>query len=78
MVGDFYAATLLQGVVVEVDIGAFVEAVMRWPVRRRGEVVMHVCESTPNVRVAHRGKRVEGSPLLKASRAALRPVVGAL
>ena len=42
MVGDFYAATLLQGVVVEVDIGAFVEAVVRGFVRGRREVVVDV------------------------------------
>jgi hypothetical protein len=45
MVGDFYAATLLHGVVVEIDIGAFVEAVVRGFVRGRGEVVVDVCEA---------------------------------
>jgi hypothetical protein len=45
MVGDFNAAALLHGVVVEVDIGAFVEAVVRGFDGWWGEVVVDVCEA---------------------------------
>jgi hypothetical protein len=45
MVGDFNAATLLHRVVVEVDIGAFVEAVVRGFDGGWGEVVVDVCEA---------------------------------
>lgn len=44
MIGYFYAAALAHGVVVEVDIGAFVESVMRGMLRRRGDVVMDICK----------------------------------
>lgn len=45
MVRYLYAALLLHGVVVEVDIGAFIEAVVRGLVRRRREVVVGVREA---------------------------------
>jgi hypothetical protein len=45
MVGYFYAAALPYGVVVEVDIGAFVKAVVRGLLSRRGNVVVDVCEA---------------------------------
>lgn len=40
-----YTPTLAHGIVVKIDIGAFVEAVMRGRVSRRGQVVMHICEA---------------------------------
>lgn len=45
MVRYFYAPTLLHWVMVEVDIRALVEAVVRRFVRGRREVVMDVCEA---------------------------------
>jgi len=45
MVRDFYAPTLAHRVVVEVDIGALVEAVVRGNLGRRGDVVVDVCEA---------------------------------
>ena len=42
MVGDFYAATLLYRAMVEVDIGAFVEAVVRGLVGGWGEKIMDI------------------------------------
>jgi hypothetical protein len=45
MVRYFYAPALAHRVVVEVDIGAFVEAMMRGVLRRRGDVVVNICEA---------------------------------
>jgi hypothetical protein len=45
MVRYFYAPALAHRVVVEVDIGAFVEAMMRGVLRRRGDVVVDICEA---------------------------------
>ena len=45
MVCDFYAPALAHRVVVEIDIGAFVEAVVWRVLGRRGYVVMHICEA---------------------------------
>jgi hypothetical protein len=45
VVRDFDAPALLDGVVVEVDIGALVEAVVRRLVSRRGEIVVDVCKA---------------------------------
>lgn len=45
MICNLYAATVLHRVVVEVDITALVEAVVRGLVRRRGEVIVYVCEA---------------------------------
>ena len=45
MVRDFYAPTLAHRVVVEVDIGALVEAMVRGDLGRRGDVVVDVCEA---------------------------------
>lgn len=45
MICDLYSPALLHGIVIEVDIAAFVEAVVRGPVRWRGEVVVDVCKS---------------------------------
>lgn len=44
-VGDLYAAALAYGIVVEVDIGAFVEAVVRGLLGWWGDVVVDVCEA---------------------------------
>ena len=57
MIGYFYAATLAHGVVVEVDIGAFVESVVRGMLRRRGDVVMDICKPVSgSVKVASVGE----------------------
>lgn len=45
VVCNFYATRLADGVVVEVDIGALVEAVVGWLLRRRGHVVVDVGEA---------------------------------
>lgn len=45
MVRNLYAPALAHRVVVEIDIGAFVEAVMRGSLARWGDVVMDVCEA---------------------------------
>lgn len=45
VVRDLYATRLADGVVVEVDIGALVEAMVGWFLRRRGDVVVDVCEA---------------------------------
>lgn len=45
MVRYFYATALAHRVVVEVDIGAFVEAMVRGGLGRRGDVVVNVCEA---------------------------------
>lgn len=45
MVCYFYTPGLAHGVMVEVDIRALVEAVMRGSLRGRGDVVVHVCKA---------------------------------
>lgn len=45
MVRYFYAPTLAHGIVVKVDIGAFVEAMMWGLLGRWGDVVMDVCKA---------------------------------
>jgi hypothetical protein len=45
MVRYLYSAALLYRVVVEVDIGAFVEAMVRGLVGWWGEIVMNVCKT---------------------------------
>jgi hypothetical protein len=45
MVCYLYSAALLYRVVVEVDIGAFVEAMVRGLVGWWGEIVMNVCKA---------------------------------
>ena len=45
MVGYLYAAALPYGIVVQVDIGALVEAVVRGLLGWRGDVVVDVCEA---------------------------------
>jgi hypothetical protein len=45
MVCYLYAARLSDGIVVEVDIGAFVEAVVRGSLGWRGNIVVDVCEA---------------------------------
>lgn len=45
IVCNLYTSSLTHGVVIEVDIGALVEAVVRGLLGRRGEVVMDVCEA---------------------------------
>jgi hypothetical protein len=49
MVRYLYAPTLAHGIMVEVDIGAFVETVMRGLLGRWGDVVMDVCEAIHSV-----------------------------
>lgn len=44
IVGNFYASSLAHGVVIKIDIGALVEAVMRGLLRWRGEVVVDICK----------------------------------
>lgn len=44
------APTLAHGIVVEIDIGALVEAVVRGVLCRRRDVVVHICEAVGNVR----------------------------
>lgn len=44
VVGDFYPASLVHRVVVEVDIGAFVEAMVWRDLGGWGNVVVNVCE----------------------------------
>ena len=50
MVCYLYAPALAHRVVVEVDIGAFVEAVVWGCLAGRGDVVMYVCEAVDKVR----------------------------
>lgn len=50
MVCDFYAPALAHRVVVEIDIGAFVEAVVRGDLARWGDVVVYICEAIEKVR----------------------------
>ena len=45
MVRYFYAPALAHGIVVKVDIGAFVEAMMWGLLGRWGDVVMDVCKA---------------------------------
>jgi hypothetical protein len=45
MVRYLYSAALLYRVVVEVDVGAFVEAMVRGLVGWWGEIVMNVCKA---------------------------------
>jgi hypothetical protein len=52
MVGYFDAAALPYWVVVEVDIGAFVEAVVRGSLAWWGDVVVDVCEAARVVRMS--------------------------
>ncbi len=49
MICHFYASTLQQWVVVEVDVRALVEAVMWGLVRGQSEVIMRICEAAPYV-----------------------------
>jgi hypothetical protein len=42
MIRDFYTPTLVHGIMIEVDIGAFVETVVWGFVRGWGEVVVDV------------------------------------
>lgn len=65
MIGYLYAAFLLHGIVVQVDIASFVEAVVRGCVGRRREVVVNVGEAAQTsvtmrseaVRIPHSVKR---------------------
>jgi hypothetical protein len=45
MVRYFDAATLPYGIMVEVNIGAFVEAVVRGFVSRWGEIIVDICKA---------------------------------
>jgi hypothetical protein len=74
MVCYFYAPTLAHGVVIEVDIGAFIEAMMRGILGRRGYVVMDIREA------CHTSVQLEATEALRrtASREIPRPAVGAL
>lgn len=45
VVGNLYTPALSYGVVVQVDIGALVEAVVRGLLGWRGDVVVDVCEA---------------------------------
>jgi hypothetical protein len=60
--------------VVEVDIGALVEAMVGWFLRRRGHVVVHVSEAVLNL--VH-GLKSQGGEALTASRAILHPAAQA-
>jgi hypothetical protein len=75
MVRYFYAPTLAHRVVVEVDIGAFVEAMMRRVMGRRGDVVVDICEAM-YIRVSIAWIR-QKLLLLTASRGILRPALEA-
>jgi hypothetical protein len=46
MIRNFYPPPLLDRIVIQIDIRALVEAVVRGSTRRRREVVMDVCEAT--------------------------------
>jgi hypothetical protein len=52
MIGYFNAAALPYWVVVEVDIGAFVEAVVRGSLAGWGDIVVDVCEAARVVRMS--------------------------
>lgn len=77
MVRYLYAASLLHGVVVEVDIAAFVEAVVRGLVGRCGrrEVVVYVCKAMHTSVTVHWWVQRHG--LLTGSEDTLLPVVAA-
>jgi hypothetical protein len=74
MVRYFYASALAHGVMVEVDIGAFVEAVMRGLLGRWGDVVMNVCEA---VQMSASLNPMAATIVRTASKATLRPAVEA-
>tara|TARA_R110002003_G_scaffold196_1_gene15254 strand:- start:1408 stop:1662 length:255 start_codon:yes stop_codon:yes gene_type:complete len=57
MVRYLYAPGLPDRIVVEVDIGAFVEAVMWGLLGRRGEVVVDVCEAVVALAACSSGVR---------------------
>lgn len=45
MISNFYPSLLLNRIVVEIDVGAFVEAVVRGFPRGSVKVIVHVCEA---------------------------------
>jgi hypothetical protein len=69
----FYAPALAHRVVVEIDIGAFVEAMMWGNLGRWGDVVMDICEAI-HISVQ---LQTTGTSLLTASRGRLLPAVEA-
>lgn len=74
MVRNLYPATLLYRIMVEVDIGAFVEAVVRGRVGWWGKIVMDVREAVSGVNMGVLSEFVK----LTVSSKTPRPVVEAL
>lgn len=55
MIRDLYTASLAHGVVVEIDVGALVEAMMWGVLSWRGKVVVDICEAKVVSVVTRRG-----------------------
>lgn len=80
IIGNFYAGLVLKGIMVNINIGAFIKAVMIWR-RSSGwfcEVVVNICKAIPAVRhnprtalYRYAGKSVR----LTQSQGALRPLM---
>lgn len=51
IIGNFDATCLPRGVVVDVEIACFVEAMMEGSNSRLSEVIMDVCEAVPSLRL---------------------------
>lgn len=73
MIRYLYTTTLAHGIMVEVDIRAFVEAMVRGVLGRRGQIVVDVCEAklllVMSSILKHRGLTVSTKTPLPAAEA---------
>lgn len=76
-VGHLYAGFTLSGVVIEIDVGASIEAVMHRLRRWRVEIVMHISKSSIG-QVVGSYRRMNVTKWLTRSGAAFHPAVVAL